>query len=107
MAHVHGLPWWRVIQAGGTVAGAVAVEQARLLRRKALRSSDGGSSRGRRKADLLRAGGKVVARDAVVRAWTGRCCGRALGTTLVRSFHFCIRSLVYKFLFGLTHSREG
>lgn len=32
LSRQHGLPWWRVIRADGTLAEAVADEQARLLR---------------------------------------------------------------------------
>lgn len=42
MSKVHGLPWWRVIQSGGTLAPAIAKEQAKRLR------AEGVAVRGRR-----------------------------------------------------------
>lgn len=46
LSRTHGLPWWRVIRADGTLAEAVAAEQAHLLRAEGVRVADGRVVRG-------------------------------------------------------------
>lgn len=50
LRHEGDLPWWRVVRADGTLAGAVAAEQEKRLRAEGVQVKDGKLLAGRPRA---------------------------------------------------------